>query len=76
MEITSEAICMEVARAFDVDHVSPETSLSQLGAQSAGILSLYSRLTVEMNYEVDIVDLFVADRVSDIVAVVRSRNAQ
>lgn len=75
VEITSEAICAEVARAFDVDHVTTETGISDLGTQSSGILSLYSRLTVEMNLEIDIVDLFEAERVADVVTVVRSRNS-
>lgn len=75
VEITSETVCEEVARAFDVDHVTTETSISDLGAQSPGILSLYSRLTVGMNLEIDIVDLFVAERVADVVTIVRSRNS-
>lgn len=75
VEITSEAICAEFERAFDVDHVTTETNISDLGTQSSGILSLYSRLTIEMNLEIDIVDLFVAERVADVVTVVRSRNS-
>jgi acyl carrier protein len=64
----------EIAHLLGLEDVPVAMDLSELGMSSALVLLLHTRLNAEYGYIVDLVDLFVAESVRDVIVSVRRKN--
>lgn len=64
-----------ISGVFAPVEVAPERTLDDLGATSLHLLRLMNELQTEFDVQLDVIDMFTVEKVSDLIQLVESRRA-